>query len=377
MQGRPADEREEDGLLAVGGGAELVGQHDLGLRQRGPQPLQEQRVAAAAAGHREEPDPGGLDVAGDRADRELGERAHDVGDRDLASLCREVLLHVGEVEVLLAGALRRGEGVVGVREHGVQQRLVDPSGPGDRRIVVIAERVEIVRDDDRVDQRVRGADVVGDEAVRADDGHVRDATEVQRRRDAGAAAEQQLVEERHERRAVAARGDVADTDVGDDGRTGLLGDPGGLPDLQGAERVRAVDPVVHGLAVRAHRVDAADLRRDVGRHVGERLPDEGVEFGHLGQGGLRRGQRGDEACPQLGIVGDARGGEHRAPEVDAVRREAPLVAKSTTAASIPSCEVPEISPRTRISSPPERCADGRLLPRVGRWPRRGPPRGGS
>ena len=50
----------------------------------------------------------------------------------------------------------------------------------------------------------------------------------------GPGREQQRVEQRDQRRALAAGGDVAGAQVGDDGDAGALGDPRGLADLQRA-----------------------------------------------------------------------------------------------------------------------------------------------
>ena len=205
--------------------------------------------------------------------------------------------------MLLARALGGGQAVVGVVEEFRQKFLVDRARRRDQAAVVEAERVRTGLSDHGVDQRVRRADVVGVEVPSAAaHRHVGDAAEVERRRRARLASEEQAVQEGDQRCPVAAGGDVADAHVRDDRRPGPLGDPGRLADLKGAEGVAAVDPVEHRLAVRHDEVDGATGVDRLGRGVGEGLPDQGVELAHLGQGRLRRRQGADEPGPQPGRV---------------------------------------------------------------------------
>ena len=73
------------------------------------------------------------------------------------------------------------------------------------------------------------------------------------------AAEERAVERRHQRRALAAGGDVAAAEVGDTSMPRELGQQGRRVQLQGvAGAVELARPMAHGLAVAA---DGRDLRR--------------------------------------------------------------------------------------------------------------------
>jgi hypothetical protein len=84
-------------------------------------------------------------------------------------------------------------------------------------------------------------------------------------------AQQKHVQQAGEGSTVAAGGYVAVSDITDDSGTGELGDPGGLSQLQSPFGNVAIDPVVDGLAVRAHDVDRAVTVNEALRHSGEEL----------------------------------------------------------------------------------------------------------
>jgi hypothetical protein len=218
---------------------------------------------------------------------------------------------VVEVEVLLAGRLRRRQVVVGVGQERCEQHIVDRARRGDLATHVVAHRREPACGHHRVDEPVGRTDVVCRDPrfsarCRFDAGHVRDAAEVERSDDVvggPGASEGEDVEQGDERRAVALCRNVPRAQVAHDRDAEALGDPRGLTDLHRPERVPALDPVVRRLAVARHRVDATDLVGDCGRHGREVLPHEGVELGELVRGTGPRRQGGDESRAELGRVG--------------------------------------------------------------------------
>ena len=118
--------------------------------------------------------------------------------------------------------------------------------------------------------------------------------------------EQQVIDQRHQRRALAAGGDVAHAEVADHRSAGALGDHGGLADLQRrAQAARRARAVHGGLAVRAdevHFLDRDARRRAHGkRRVGERLAEQDVELAQLGRVGLAPGRR----CVRAAVAGTA------------------------------------------------------------------------
>ena len=84
-------------------------------------------------------------------------------------------------------------------------------------------------------------------------------------------AEQQVIDQRHQRRPLAAGGDVAHAEVADHRAAGALGDHRRLADLQRrAQAARGARVVHRGLAVRADEVDVLD--RDARRRRRRRAP---------------------------------------------------------------------------------------------------------
>ncbi|CAM5563626.1 hypothetical protein STENM223S_02115 [Streptomyces tendae] len=107
----------------------------------------------------------------------------------------------------------------------------------------------------------------------SDDGDVGDAAQVEGGGDAGQRGQGEDIGHGDQRRPLTADRDVPAAQVGDDGQTGRLGDPGGLAELEGAAHGAVLDPVVHGLPVRDHQVRGApaQLAHRPHGHVGERL----------------------------------------------------------------------------------------------------------
>ena len=70
---------------------------------------------------------------------------------------------------------------------------------------------------------------------------------------------------------MAAASDVPVAHITNDGGTGELGDPGRLSELQSPSSNIALDPVVDGLAVRAHSGDRAVMLDEALSHRGEEL----------------------------------------------------------------------------------------------------------
>ncbi|KOU11646.1 hypothetical protein ADK87_00060 [Streptomyces sp. NRRL F-4711] len=158
-----------------------------------------------------------------------------------------------------------------------------------------------------VHQGVRGPGVEGQRrGAGGDDGDVGDPAEVQGRRHAGQRRQGEGVGHGHQRCSLATGGDVPAAQVGDDGQSRRLGDPGGLAELEGAAHGAVLDPVVQGLPVRDHQVGAAPAQLAHGPHghVGERLPDAGVQLGDgAGRHRRRRQAAGDQVAQPVGAGG--------------------------------------------------------------------------
>ncbi len=170
-----------------------------------------------------------------------------------------------------------------------------------------------------VERHVAGRVVEGDEVgeALAHERDVGDAADVLERAPHARLAEEQVVDERHEGRAFAARGDVAHAEVAHDGAARALGDDGRLADLhrraEPARRARVVDG---GLAVRADEVDVLDAHArdaaDLERRLGEGLSEQDVEVAQLARVRLREAedalaQRTPERDRQEGARDEARG----------------------------------------------------------------------
>src|SRR5450432_2528356 len=147
---------------------------------------------------------------------------------------------------------------------------------------------------DGVERHVAGAVVEGDDVGDpiAHQGDVGDAADVLQRALTPRRPEQQVVDQRHQRRAFAAGGDVAHPEIAHHRTAGALGDDGRLADLQGGAQATGRARVVHGgLTVRADQVDVFELRAgsvaDGARGVREGLAEQHVQVAELGGVGLR------------------------------------------------------------------------------------------
>src|SRR5580704_12645730 len=100
----------------------------------------------------------------------------------------------------------------------------------------------------------------GQSPFSGDHGDVRDSADVQGNPRDTAVAEQQVIDVRDQGRALAAGGDVALAEIGDDADAGALGDDGGLADLEraGDAMTQIIDRtafVKNGLAVHSAELD--------------------------------------------------------------------------------------------------------------------------
>jgi len=116
-------------------------------------------------------------------------------------------------------------------------------------------------------------------------GDVGDAAQIDHQTVFGMIRQQFLVDQRRQRRALAAGGKIGAPEVGDHLDTGGLGDPARVADLQRV-RERIIGSVQYGLAVTADHAHVLSLdagtfqQRQCG--LGEGLADLGVEPGQSG-----------------------------------------------------------------------------------------------
>ena len=108
-------------------------------------------------------------------------------------------------------------------------------------------------------------------------------------------AEQQVIDERHQRRALAAGGDVARAEVRDHRDAGAFGDHGRFADLQGVGAALVIDGLAvaadqfaPGRSARRRRAPRARRVRQVG-NSGARSPPCGGRVGDAENGGAHRG----------------------------------------------------------------------------------------
>ena len=182
VRGRPADEREGDGLLDVGRHAELVGGEHLDAGQQLGDAAHHDWVAHAAPGGDQHLNAGLRDRAGHGDRRQLGQRGHEVGQSRACPRPAERLVHVAEVKQLLARALGRRHRVVRLGEQLAEQRRDHRAGRGQGTAGVEGTRRAGRGGDDRIDQGVGGPDVPGHQFdARRAYGHVGDPAQVQRR----------------------------------------------------------------------------------------------------------------------------------------------------------------------------------------------------
>src|SRR5699024_5324644 len=192
----------------------------------------------------------------------------------------------------LHAALPVWAGVEGIGAQERERLRVDGAGAGQGGVDVGGAAGRGVHG--RVQQRVARAEVPGDHVPRAEHGDVRDPADVQHR---GAlpcrVAQQQLVEDGHQRRALTAGGDIARAQVVQHGGGGRLGEAGGVADLQGGVHAPvARDVVVEGLAVEGDQVGAAVAGEHAGGGLREGGAGRGVEpvpGGDVGRGGRQHG----------------------------------------------------------------------------------------
>ena len=161
--------------------------------------------------------------------------------------------------LLAAGALGRLAAVVRVAQQRIQQRPVDVSRCGDFAAAIAVQFPGGELACESVDHHVAGSGIESDDifgrAGGRDHGDVGDAADVERHAGAARMAEEQVIDERHQGRALAAGGDIAGAEVGHHGDAGALGEDGRLAEL---ERVGAAF-VEDGLSVAAdefHRAEA-------------------------------------------------------------------------------------------------------------------------
>ncbi len=233
--------------------------------------------------------------------------------------------------MLLAGGLGGGAAVVGVGEEPGEEAGVDPPGRGAAAVLVEVPCAAAELAHGGVDQGVRRAGVEGQRGgvrIGGHHGDVGDAAEVERGPDARAGgvpvavavagavavpvavpvaglvpAQQQGVEEADQRGALAARRHVPAAQVGDDREPGRLGDPGGLPELEGAAHPSVLHPVVDRLPVRDHQVGGAraELLDGADGRGGEDLAELGVQSADRLHGGRGRRQHGGDPATDPGV----------------------------------------------------------------------------
>ncbi len=296
---------------------------------------------------------------------------------------RRRALRLRPAVALAAGRLRRRAAQEFVVEQAREQRRVDMTAAGARAVAVHALAAVAADSHDGVEQRVGRTDVEGEHGVGVaaarQPGDVRDAAEVQHHARLGGIGKRREVEERRERRALAARREIARAEVGDRGDTGALGDHRRVADL---ERRAQLGMVRDGLPVRGDRVDARRAtrprraprpppRRRSARRAARRAPrtratpasPEGAPRRAGGCGPAARDRRARSGMRPAGTAAPPQSSGH-----------------STSAASTPSAEVPDIKPITRMAAEHTGSRDGdpRLTPesttpRLGARPKEPPP----
>ena len=299
VKGLVPKEREGDRLLAPGWNAGLV--HDSEVRarcagwgqfaQRVRERAHERRVARAAAArpHARWPSRGVVTQRPrDGARSERGRGGEKVRRRE-AALGQGGGVMVAEALASRALGWRRREPWVG--EQRAEQRIVRSARIGQFATGVECEALSAR---ERVEDAVAGSGVPGNRFLHAagrHEGEVRHAADVEDGHVAGRIGEDEGVEKGDERRALAAGGDVAGPQIGDDRAAEPLGQDRRLADLEGGDRgAGVVDAVMDRLAVRDDEVKAA--RGDAGASEGceQRIGKGGADF-HVRAGQLAEGHR--------------------------------------------------------------------------------------
>ena len=276
----------------------------------------------------------GANRVGDRSRGQRDERRLNVGGGNVEA--GEPRVEPFGVEQVAPGALRRWPLEVRLREQRREQRGVDAPRASPRAVAV--ECVAAVPRVPEVEQHVAGTGVEAAHlAALRQIGQVGDAADVHDHA-MRAAAEERRVERRHQRRTLAAGGDVAAPEIGDDRDARLLGDARRIVELQ---RPALVGTVAQRLAVDACRDDV--VRREagtvergvdrVGARVGQRIGGTRGARELVVTGALQRDQLGGEGRRERNV----RCGQQRAGRPAAG-------AKSATTASTPSRLVPDITP---------------------------------
>ena len=279
--GEPGEGRRLD---LVRGQAARPALDDQSGRHRATQPLHQVRVegASSADDHLAPVHPVGAERASASLRGELGQGGLDVlAAQPLARVAGdEPVFQPGAVKEIAPRALRRRESEVGLVEQGGKKPVVDGSAgcPCTFGVEPVAgRRVAPV-----IEEGIRGPAVEADRVTLAvEERQVGDAAEVEHRDRRGWASEHRAVEGRHEWRTLAAGGDVATAEVGDDIDAGQLGEQRWRVQLNGvAETVELARTVPDGLAV---ATDRGDIRaRD--RGVPEQSIDQRRVFAHQGIG---------------------------------------------------------------------------------------------
>ena len=173
-----------------------------------------------------------------------------------------------------------------------------------------------------VDQRIAGAGVEGDQiGIAVDKGHVGDAAEIEHADGMRALkqAHQGAMEDRHDRRALPAGGDIGGPEVIDHRNPQPGGERRPIAEL---DREAAFGPVQNGLAVetdhadrtRRHPVGRQERFHRLGMHVGHEFFNLGEEFGPLGAA-VEIGRDRDRAPQQVAFlvaIGPVSGGAEAA-----------------------------------------------------------------
>ena len=174
-------------------------------------------------------------------------------------------------------------------------------------------------------------------SVRRNDGHVADAADVLERAPI-VAGEEQRVGDRNERGALPARGDVAHAEIAHDVDAGSLGDDRGFAELP--RRVRRLVPDVWPCDPMATHVGARHARfgEDSDRRVGEPFAEVESETAVLLRGAVASARVASRSrCAGVYVRSDER-------EELARRSVCSSASKRTTAAEMPSSDVPDMSP---------------------------------
>ncbi len=259
--------------------------------------LRHQRVVVRAAAANIDPVALGLlgfDRHGQCACAEQAERGLHVLGGKLRQAIASGLSQPGEMKVFAAGAFRWRLREIRIGQQTPEQFLIGLAArrPGAALVVGFAQ----VLLTPLIHQTIAGTGVETDDlAVGGQQGNVGDAADVGDHA-VFTVAEYGLVKGGDQWRTLAADGHVGATEIGDHIDARVLGQPGGIADLQGEGRI-ATGAMTNGLAVTA---DGAYIG---GLHVrlGQKLFDPGgVEFGQQQVGATEAFDFAIPRCTQLG-----------------------------------------------------------------------------